>query len=75
VPVITSNTSCLPEVAGEGALLVDPHSPAEIQAALEKLLTSQSLREQLRTAGIARARQYRWDACACESLEFFRRLG
>ena len=75
VPVITSNTSCLPEVAGEGALLVDPHSPAEIQAALEKLLTSQSLREQLRTAGIARARQYRWDACACQSLEFFRRLG
>ena len=75
VPVITSNTSCLPEVAGEGALLVDPHSPAEIQAALEKLLTSQSLREQLRTAGIARARQYRWDACAFQSLEFFRRLG
>jgi glycosyltransferase involved in cell wall biosynthesis len=75
VPVITSNTSCLPEVAGEGALLVDPRSPAEIQAALEKLLTSQSLRDQLRTAGIASARRYRWDACACQSLEFFRRLG
>jgi glycosyltransferase involved in cell wall biosynthesis len=75
VPVITSNTSCLPEVAGEGALLVDPRSPAEIQAALEKLLTSQTLRDQLRTAGTARARQYRWDACARQSLEFFRRLG
>ena len=75
VPVITSNTSCLPEVAGEGALFVDPRSPAEIQAALEKLLTSQSLRDQLRTAAIARARQYRWDACARQSLEFFRRLG
>jgi alpha-1,3-rhamnosyl/mannosyltransferase len=75
VPVITSNTSCLPEVAGEGALLVDPRSPAEIQAALEKLLTSQSLRDQLRTAGTARARQYRWDACARQSLEFFRRIG
>jgi alpha-1,3-rhamnosyl/mannosyltransferase len=75
VPVITSNTSCLPEVAGGGALLVDPRSPAEIQAALEKLLTSQSLRDQLRTAGTARARQYRWDACARQSLEFFRRLG
>jgi glycosyltransferase involved in cell wall biosynthesis len=75
VPVITANTSCLPEVAGDGALLVDPRSPAEIQAALEKLLTSQSLRAQLRTAGIARARQYRWDACARQSLEFFRRIG
>jgi hypothetical protein len=29
----------------------------------------------LTTAGIARARQYRWDACACQSLEFFRGLG
>jgi glycosyltransferase involved in cell wall biosynthesis len=75
VPVITSNTSCLPEVAGEGALFVDPRSSAEIQAALEKLLTSPLLREQLRTAGAARARQYRWDACARQSLEFFRRLG
>lgn len=75
VPVITSNTSCLPEVAGEGALLVDPRSPREIQAALEKLLSSQSLRDQLRTAGTDRARRYRWEACARQSLEFFRRLG
>jgi glycosyltransferase involved in cell wall biosynthesis len=75
VPVITSNTSCLPEVAADGALLVDPRSPAEIQAALEKLLPSQSLRDQLRTAGAARAQQYRWETCARQSLEFFRRLG
>jgi glycosyltransferase involved in cell wall biosynthesis len=75
VPVITSNTSCLPEIAGEGALFVDPRSPAEIQAALEKLLTSPSLRDRLRTAGSDRARRYRWDACARQSLEFFRRLG
>ena len=75
VPVITSNTSCLPEVAGDGALLVDPRSPAEIQAALEKLLTAPSLRDQLRTAGTERAQRYRWDACARRSLEFFRRLG
>jgi glycosyltransferase involved in cell wall biosynthesis len=75
VPVITSNTSCLPEIAGNGALFVDPRSPAEIQAALEKLLTSPSLRDRLRTAGPDRARRYRWDACARQSLEFFRRLG
>src|SRR5579864_388144 len=75
VPVITSNTSCLPEVAGDGALLVDPRSPAGIQVALEKLLTAPSLRDQLRTAGMERAQRYRWDACARRSLEFFRRLG
>jgi len=75
VPVITSNTSCLPEVAGEGALLVDPRSAAEIQAALEKLLTSPELQQQLRTAGLARAKhEYRWDICARKSLEFFSRV-
>ena len=75
VPVITSNSSCLPEIAGEGALLVDPRSTAEIQTALEKLLTSPELQQQLRTAGRARAQQYRWETCARRSLEFFRRAG
>jgi glycosyltransferase involved in cell wall biosynthesis len=75
VPVITSNTSCLPEIAGAGALLVDPLSPAEIQSAIEKLLTSPTLQQQLRAAGVARAQQYRWETCARQSLEFFRRLG
>jgi glycosyltransferase involved in cell wall biosynthesis len=75
VPVITSNTSCLPEIAGDGALLVDPRSVAEIQAAIEKLLTSPALRQQLRAAAIAKAREYRWEVCARKSLEFFRGLG
>lgn len=74
VPVITSSTSCLPEVAGSGALLVDPRSPAEIRAAMEKLLESQPLQQELRTAGRARAQQeYRWELCARKSLEFFHR--
>ena len=74
VPVITSNTSCLPEVAGSGALLVDPRSPAEIRAAMERLLESQPLQQELRTAGRARAQQeYRWEICARKSLEFFHR--
>jgi glycosyltransferase involved in cell wall biosynthesis len=74
VPVITSNTSCLPEVAGEGALLVDPKSAEEIKAAMEKLVTSPDLWQKLRTAGVARAQcEYRWEICARKSLEFFRR--
>ncbi|HEV8038395.1 MAG TPA: glycosyltransferase family 1 protein [Bryobacteraceae bacterium] len=75
VPVITSNTSCLPEIAGDGALLVDPLSPAEIQAAIEKLLTSPTLQQQLRIRALARAQEYRWEVCAKKSLEFFRGLG
>jgi glycosyltransferase involved in cell wall biosynthesis len=75
VPVITSNTSCLPEIAGDGALLVDPRSPTEIRAALEKLLTSASLRQKLGESARERAQQYRWENSARKSLEFFRRLG
>jgi alpha-1,3-rhamnosyl/mannosyltransferase len=74
VPVVTSNTSCLPEIAGEGALLVDPQSPTEIRGALEKLLTSSALRKKLGEAGRERAQQYRWDNSARKSLEFFRRV-
>ena len=73
VPVITSNVACLPEIAGDGAVFVDPKSPGELAAAIERVLTSPSLRDQLSKAGAARALRYRWDACAQKSLEFFRR--
>lgn len=74
VPVITSNTSCLPEIAGDGALLVDPRSAEEVRSAMERVLATPSLAQQLRDAGTARAERYRWKNCARESLEFFRKL-
>lgn len=74
VAVVTSNVSCLPEVAGPGALLADPRSPAEIGAAIERLLESEALREELGERGRERAKQYRWEKCAAESLEFFRKV-
>jgi alpha-1,3-rhamnosyl/mannosyltransferase len=72
VPVVTSNTSCLPEVAGGGALCVDPRSPQEIATALEQLLESQELRERVGRTGLKRAQRYRWVICAAQSLDFFR---
>jgi glycosyltransferase involved in cell wall biosynthesis len=74
VPVITSNTSCLPEVAGDGALLVDPRSPTELRTALQKLLTSATLRQKLGEAGKEHAQQYRWENSARKSLDFFHHL-
>jgi len=74
VPVITSNTSCLPEIAGDGAVLVDPRSASQLRSAMERVLATPSLAEQLRAAGKARAERYRWKNCARESLEFFRKL-
>jgi glycosyltransferase involved in cell wall biosynthesis len=74
VPVVTSNTSCLPEIAGDAALLADPRSPGEIAAALTRILESESVRADLSARGRARAQQYRWETCAEHSLEFFRKI-
>jgi glycosyltransferase involved in cell wall biosynthesis len=73
VPVVTSNTSCLPEIAGPGALLVDPRSPVEIASAIGQLLTSPSLAAGVGSEGRRRAENYRWAECARRSLEFFRK--
>ncbi len=73
VPVVTSNNSCLPEVAGDGAIFVDARSAVETAAALERVLASPELRVRLAEAGRKRAQRYRWEECARQSLEFFRR--
>jgi glycosyltransferase involved in cell wall biosynthesis len=75
VPVVTSNVSCLPEVAGDAAVLVDPRSASEFAAAVTRLLESAKLRSELGRRGRERARRYRWEACAEESLQFFHRIG
>jgi glycosyltransferase involved in cell wall biosynthesis len=59
-PVVTSNTTALPEVAGEAALLVDPTSVEQIAAAIEQLVSDTSLRIKLREKGLAQAAQFSW---------------
>jgi glycosyltransferase involved in cell wall biosynthesis len=59
-PVVTSNVSSLPEVAGGAALLVDPHDTASIAAGLERAVTDTTLRSELIAKGRARARQFSW---------------
>ena len=55
-------------------MLVDPRSAAEIAAALTRLLESETLRAELSARGRQRAQRYRWETCAAQSLEFFRRI-
>jgi glycosyltransferase involved in cell wall biosynthesis len=73
-PVITSNVSSLPEIAGDAAILVDPRSVSELRDALERVALSPSLRDDLARRGRARAQCFRWDECARRSLEFFNRV-
>jgi alpha-1,3-rhamnosyl/mannosyltransferase len=73
-PVITSNVSSLPEITGDAAVLVDPQSLTELRDALGGLLLSPTLRAGLAAKGRARARAFRWEACAAQSLLFFREV-
>ncbi len=74
VPVLTSNVSSMPEVAGDGGLLVDPRDPRDIRSALERLVLDPVLRVTLGVKAASRAEEYQWDRSALRSLEFFRRV-
>jgi glycosyltransferase involved in cell wall biosynthesis len=73
VPVACSNASSLPEVAGDAALMFDPHSPAQIAAALGRLLSDAALRDELRERGLARAGEFTWQRTARLTLESYAR--
>jgi glycosyltransferase involved in cell wall biosynthesis len=59
-PVVTSNTTAMPETAGEAALLVDPRSVEQIAKAIEQIVGDDSMRQRMRERGIARAAQFLW---------------
>lgn len=73
-PVVTSNVSSLPEVGGDAALYIDPHSIEELAAAIEKLLDDEALREQLKIKGFAQAAKFSWEKCARETLAVYHEI-
>ena len=75
VPVITSNTSSMPEVAGDAALLIDPFNPAEITDAMMKILDNKELKSDLIKKGLIRAAAFSWKAMAQNVLEIYRQMG
>jgi glycosyltransferase involved in cell wall biosynthesis len=75
VPVITSNTSSMPEVAGSAACIIDPFKPEEITAALVKLVNDENLRKKLIAEGIVQAAKFSWKAMAESVLEIYKEIG
>lgn len=72
VPVITSNTSSMPEVAGEGsALMVDPFNPLEITNAIRAIVEDKVLAKVLAEKGIKRAKHFSWESMAKNVLELY----
>lgn len=74
VPVITSRTSSLPEVAGGAALLVAPTDPGELADRIQQVLSDEPLRRRLVAAGLARARELSWRRTAERTLEVYERV-
>lgn len=74
VPVACSSASSLPEVAGDAALLFDPHDEAAIASSLERLLFDGGEAERLRARGLERARQFSWERTARATLDSYRRV-
>jgi glycosyltransferase involved in cell wall biosynthesis len=66
VPVLTSNCSSLPEVAGDAAVLVDPYSIADIKMGIERVLSDEALRLRCSEQGLERAAEFSWDRSAEE---------
>jgi glycosyltransferase involved in cell wall biosynthesis len=74
-PVVVSNTSSLPEVVGDAALLVDPSDVDSMAVAIWRLLSDEALRKQMREKGFRRARRFSWKKAALETLDIYHRLG
>jgi glycosyltransferase involved in cell wall biosynthesis len=72
VPVACSNSSSLPEVVGQAALLFDPLNIAAMRAAIERLSADADLRAELSRQGLERARQFSWASTARQTLGVYR---
>jgi len=73
-PVVTSNTSSIPEVVGNAAVMVNPENVFEIMRALHRVLLDQPLRDKLKARGLEQAQKFSWDASIRRMLEIYREV-
>jgi glycosyltransferase involved in cell wall biosynthesis len=74
-PVITSNTSSMPEIAGDGALIIDPFNPDEICDAMLKIHSDEVLRQDLIARGLVNSAKFSWRAMAESVLSIYQEVG
>ncbi len=73
-PVVTSNTSSLPEVVGNAAVLVNPENVFEMMRAIHRVLVDQSLRDRLKQRGYEQAARYSWESSVERILDVYREV-
>ncbi len=73
-PVISSNTSSLPEVMGDGGIMLDPNHESGWVSAIGAVLSNKSLAQELTVKGSAQTARFSWDRCAKETLAVYHRV-
>lgn len=73
-PVVTSNTSSLPEVVGNAAVLVNPENVFEIMRAIHRVLVDQELREKMKRRSSEQLKRFSWDSSARHVLEVYEKI-
>lgn len=71
VPVVTSNTSSLPEVAGDAAVMINPYNEKDIYTAVDNVLSNENLKKQLVVEGSQRANHFTWENTAQKTLKLY----
>jgi glycosyltransferase involved in cell wall biosynthesis len=74
-PVICSNVSSLPEVAGDAAILVNPQDTAELAQALCRVLDNADLRQDMVQRGLQQVQRFSWAKCGRETREVLQSVG
>ncbi|GAA0129021.1 glycosyltransferase family 1 protein [Methanococcus maripaludis] len=70
-PVITSNTSSLPEVVGDAGIMINPYDVDELANKMYEVLTNEKLRKEMSKKGLERAKLFSWKKCAEEHLKVY----
>lgn len=73
-PVVTSNITCMPEIAGDAGVLIDPYDVNSLADGMYKVLLDNELRRNLKKKGLERAKLFSWEKCARETLEVYEEL-
>ncbi len=73
-PVVCSNGGSIPEVVGDAGVYFDPNSAEELRTALERVVTTQGLQDDLRARGHSRLAAFSWDKCAAETAQIYRQI-
>jgi glycosyltransferase involved in cell wall biosynthesis len=73
-PIVSSNATCLPEIAGDAALFFEPHSPEQMADAAYRILTDSELRRRLTARGRQQVKKFSWQTFTTETIRVLRQV-